>query len=339
MLIKNQQLNDTLRITLIITLCMLAGNLLHLENNVYLVLYPTLLMTKGKDYSWYGLLKMLIPTLIAATCALIIAETFKDHPFAIWTISLIFIDQVRRSANTPAKQGGMLMPVFNWVLIIVFSQYTSASMPMRIHEIFISMAVTIAVCKFMVWLFPVAKNGKAPQIKPQQVTYQHRFISLSLIGSGLAFLMIVDLLSATFCMVPVIAAATQFNRAQYLRVVKLRFITQIGGCALAIIFTLLLAGHQSVISFYALGLGFLIFTITNWMVNSPNKFKDLHADVLLATVLPIQLYMGNISFGLERTYLRAWELAVTLGILFILYQLTRSRDNNGQINHQYSNIG
>ncbi|MDO6498034.1 DUF2955 domain-containing protein [Photobacterium sanguinicancri] len=333
--------NEALRVTLTITLCMLAGKILGLNSPVYLALYPTIVMTKGKDYSWCGLVKMLFPTLISASCALIVTELFHDHPFIIWTVSLIFFDQMRRRANTQAKLGGMLMPTFNWILIIVFSQHTTADMPMRIHEILISMTITILMTKSMVTLFPKPKyspapNGKPPALMPQNVTYQNRFVSLGLIGGGLAFLMIVDLISATFCMVPVIAAATQFNREQFYQVVKRRLITQVGGCAIAVVFSLFIAGHQDTISYYALGLGGLVYIIAFSMAQSQGISRDIHADSLLATMLPIQLYMTSTTLGLESTYLRAWELAITLGILFILHQLTRSRDHHDQKHYSHS---
>lgn len=338
MLMENAQTNEILRVTFTVTLCMLAGKLLHLDSAVYLALYPTIVMTKGKDYSWLGLFKMLFPTLLAASCALLVSEVFHDHPFIIWTISLLFFDFMRRSADTPAKLGGMLMPTFNWILIIVFSQHTITDMPMRIHEILISMVVTILVTKSMVFLFPQGRKGEKPVFMSQPVTYQHRLASMGLIGTGLAFLMMVDLISATFCMVPVIAAATQFNRDKFQEVVERRFVTQVGGCAIAVIFTLVMAGHQSTIGFYTFGLGSLIFMIAKWMTNSQGTLRDLHSDALLATMLPIQLYMGNSTFGLESTYLRAWELTVTLGILFTLHQLTRPRDSHDRQHHSHSGV-
>ncbi|OLQ75707.1 hypothetical protein BIT28_02600 [Photobacterium proteolyticum] len=336
MFIKNAHTNETLRVTFTITLCMLAGKLLQLDSPVYLALYPTIVMTKGKDYSWLGLFNTFLPTLLAASCALLVSEVFHDHPFIIWTISLIFFDWMRRRANTPAKLGAMLMPTFNWILIIVFSQHTVSDMPMRIHEILISMAVTTVVTKAMVYLFPQEKRGKPPAFKAQSVSYQHRFVSMGLIGTGVAFLMMVDLISATFCMVPVIAAATQFSRDKFREVVERRFITQVGGCALAVVFAFVMAGHQSTVGFYALGLGCLVFLLANWMATAQGPSRDIHADALLATMLPIQLYMGNTSLGLESTYLRAWELTVTLGILFILHQLTRSQGNYDRKHHRHS---
>ncbi len=320
------QRNEALRITLAITVCMLLGKLLNLASPVYLALYPTIIMTKGKDYSWQGLARTFAPTLAAASCALVVSNTFSQHPFIIWTISLLFFDWMRRRANTPAKMGAMLMPTFNWILVIVFAQHTTADMTTRIHEILIAMVITTCVCKAAVALFPVVSKGKPPQFKPTPVSAQQRLLSLALIGSGVAFLLQVNMLSATFCMVPVIAAATQSQADAFRQVVERRFITQVGGCALAFIFTLVLSGHQANIGVYALLLGGLIFMLASMMAKADFKLRDLHGDALLATMLPIQLYIGANEMGLERTFLRGWQLAVTLGILFTLYTLvTRSR--------------
>jgi hypothetical protein len=326
------QANEAIRITLTITICMILGKVLNFNSVVYLALYPTIVMTKSKDYSWKGIFVTLAPACVSATMAVVVSELFQDHPFIIWTISLIFFDQLRRRADTPPKLGRMLMPCFNWILIMVFAQSGAFNMPGMVRESFCAILITALVTKLMITLFPLPKLGKLPQFKPQPVTYGHRLVSLTLIGSGLGLLMIVDLLPATFCLVPVIAAATQFDRAKFIEVIELRFVTQIGGCAVAGLFILLMAGHQSTLGFYALVLGGTIYLIVRAMVSATGPARDIHADALLATVLPIQLYMGNNTFGLDSTFLRAWQLFITLCILFALHQLTFSRDKHEQAN-------
>ncbi|ANU39041.1 DUF2955 domain-containing protein [Vibrio scophthalmi] len=320
------QRNEAFRVTLAITICMVLGKVLALGSPVYLALYPTIIMTKSKNYSWQGIIHTFAPTLCAAAAALGISEAFHSHPFIIWTLSLFFFDWMRRRATTPAKMGAMLMPTFNWILIIVFDQHTEANMAVRIHEIFIAMLITACVCKFAVACFPTQDpNQKQPIQTPSMevpVTAQQRAISLALIGIGVGFLMLVDMLSATFCMVPVIAASLQTNRLSFQRVVKRRFITQVGGCAIAAIFSVLLINHQSVLSAYILLLAGLVFLLASLMVKGGSDGRELHADALLATMLPIQLYMTSQDIGLERTFLRGWELAVTLGVLYILYKIT-----------------
>ncbi len=325
MLNRNNATHEALRITLTITLCMLAGKWLDFSSPVYFALYPTIAMTKGRDFSCLGLYRMFMPTLVSASLALVVSELFYQHPFIIWTISLVAFDQLRRRADTPQKLGAMLMPTFNWILIVVFSQQTTINIPERIWEIMAAMGMTIVIVRVMAALFPVTSGSKQPSlvVEPHPVSFRHRLVSLTLIGPGLAFLMTVDLLSATFCMVPVIAAATQFSRNQYLNVVKHRVVTQLGGCAIAVVFALLMAGHQNIASFYAIDLGLLIFALARLISRSTGPLRDTHCDALLATLLPIQLYMSNTGFGLSGTFLRAWELAVTLGILFALHTITQ----------------
>ena len=322
------QRNEALRIALTVTICMLLGQVLNLDSPVYLALYPTIIMTKNKDYSWSGLVRTLLPTLVAASCALLVTEIFSQHPFVVWSISLFFFDFMRRRASNPIKKGQMLMPTFNWILIVVFAQHTTIDMPMRIHEIVLSMLITIVVAKAMVALFPVTQAGKPPAFNDEHVTFQSRATSLALIGTGVGFLMIVDIISATFCLVPVIAAATQTTQHEFVAVVRKRFITQVGGCALAVLFTLTMAGHQSNLGYYAIMLGLLTFLISASMAKAIGPARDTHADALLATMLPIQLYITVNEMGLESTFLRAWELTVTLFILYSVHVLTSTKTHS-----------
>ena len=153
------QRNEAIRVTLGITLCMLIGVTLDFDSTVYLALYPTIAMTKVKDYSWSGLSKTFGPTFIAACVALLICEIFQSHPFVIWTISLLFIDYMRKRADTPAKVGGCIMPIFNWVLIVIFSQFSTQSMPVRIGEILLSMLITMCVATGVVAAPTVTVGG------------------------------------------------------------------------------------------------------------------------------------------------------------------------------------
>jgi hypothetical protein len=46
------------------------------DSPVYLTLYPTIIMTKNKDDSWFGLIRTLLPALLAAIAALVVTEVF-----------------------------------------------------------------------------------------------------------------------------------------------------------------------------------------------------------------------------------------------------------------------
>lgn len=322
MTLSKNELNGALRIALTITTCMLIGKLANFTSPVYFALYPTILMTKGRQFSWAGIATMFLPTFFAASAAVVVSNIFSEHPFIIWTISLFFFDFMRRRATTPAKLNQLLMPTFNWILIIIFTQHTNMNMPMRIHEILLAMVITACVAKTMIWLLPVIPPKQpTPPMPTLTIRYKHRFITLVLLGISVGFLMIVDLISATFCLVPVIAAATQMNRTNYIKTIKLRFITQVSGCMIALIFSVLMLGHQNIISYYVIILGGLIFGLALLMTTSKGTNRDIHADAILATVLPIQLYMGSNALNLNSTFLRGWELAVTLGILYLIHLL------------------
>ena len=70
-------------------------------------------------------------------------------------------------------------------------------------------------------------------------------------------------------------------------------------------------------------LGLLAFMITASMTKAKGPARDVHTDALLATMLPIQLYMTSSNLGLESTFLRAWELTVTLFVLWALCHFVR----------------
>lgn len=330
---KNTTIQQAIRMSLTIVICMLLGKIFNLNSTVYLALFPTILLTKVKKYSWMALVKTFLPTILAASAAVFVSEMFSDHPFVIWAVSLVYFDQLRKRADTPAKVGGLLMPTFNWILIVVFSQHTNSDMQVRIHEIMISIVITILVAKLMVYLFPLPKQSPPPQFKAVEVSYANRLASIVFIGGGLAFLMIVDIVSATFCLVPVISAATQITPQKFKQVVEHRATTQVSGCAIAVVFSVFLFNQQQVISYYGILLFALVFTMAYWILSAASAQQDTHADALLATLLPIQLYIGNTDIGLESTFLRAWELAVTLGILFMLHHLTQQRKNHVQTQH------
>ncbi|WP_039871904.1 DUF2955 domain-containing protein [Photobacterium angustum] len=322
---KHSMNTDVLRTTCIVCICMMFGKIFHVNSHVYFALFPIIIATKVKDYSWKGLSKTFALVLLSAYCAVFVSEVFSDHPFIIWTISIVLFDQLRKRADSHAKVGALFMPTINWILNIVFALHTNMDMPQRLHEVGLAIVVSICVTKLFFWLLPPKTTSGFFKPKTTPVTAQQRLISVSLIGLGLGFLMIVNLISGAFCMVPVIAAATQTSREAYLKIVKSRFITQVGGCAIAAIFMLLIAGYQSDIIIYGLGLFGLIYVISYKIYTDEGPHQELHPDILLATMLPIQLYMTNSELGLSSTFLRGWELSCTLGILALFYFITTAK--------------
>ena len=322
---KHSMNTDVLRTTCTVCICMMIGKIFHVNSHVYFALFPIIIATKVKDYSWKGLSKTFVLVLLSAYSAVFVSEVFSDHPFIIWTISIVLFDQLRKRADSHAKVGALFMPTIIWILNVIFALHTTMNMPQRLHEVGLAIMVSIFVTKLFLWLLPPKAKAGFGKPKSTPVSTKQRLISISLIGLGLGFLMIVDLVSGAFCMVPVIAAATQTSREAYLKIVKSRFITQVGGCAIAAIFMLLIAGYQSNFILYGLGLFALIYTITHKIYHDQGPHQGLHADILLATMLPIQLYMTNSELGLSSTFLRGWELSCTLGILALFYFITTAK--------------
>ncbi|WP_417346581.1 DUF2955 domain-containing protein [Ferrimonas sp.] len=331
--------NQVLRITGTVTLCMLLGRYLDFTSPVYLALFPVLAVTKARDYSWAGLVSQFFPALLASFAALITVELFSDHPYVVWALSLLLFDQLRKRATQPARIGALIMPVFNWVIVVVFAQGGSFDMVNRFKEILLSMIITLVVMKLFAMLFPPAPTPKGAPPLEKPISYRQRLNFVVLLGLGQGFLMMVDMLSATFCMVPLILAAAQVSHDSYLKVLRVRFITQVGGCALAMIFMVLLLGHQTMIPFYGLALGLLILAIAYQIGSTQGPDKDLHGDALLGVALPIQLYVGPNQFGLADTLQRGWQLTLVLLLLLTLGNLLYHQRHHEQNHHRHSGAG
>ncbi|MBW3163972.1 DUF2955 domain-containing protein [Ferrimonas balearica] len=328
--------NEVGRITGTVSLCMLLGHLLNLGSPVYLALFPILSVTKARDYSWRGLARMFRPVLIWATAAVITVELFANHPYVVWAISLMVFDQLHARATTPMARNALVLPVFNWIMMVVFAQTLPATMPDRLHDIVLSLLITMVVMKTFAWWFPPspAPASAPPQHKRPDYAARLRFVTL--LGGGLAFLMIVDMISATFCMVPVILAATQTERGAFMAVLRDRLLAQVGGCALAMVFMLLLAGQQSLLPLFALGQTLLVFVFARQISRSSGEDKALHGDALLGIALPIQLYMGVNDFGLSSALQRGWQLSVTLFVLAALAGLIFGKIQDESVHHHHS---
>lgn len=328
----SQTHKDAIRIALIITISMLIGKFCNFHSPVYFALYPCIIATKIKDYSWRGLVKTLLPTLIVATGALLVVEFFSTHPFIMWTLTLLMIDFMRKKANTAVKRAGLIMPMFNWILIVIFAQQTSIDLPTSLYNIMAASITTIMLTKLMVKILPPAKHKFVPA-KIEPVTYQQRFIAVTSIGLGCAILMNINLLSATFCLVPVIIAVSQTTLEQFHMAVKQRFITQLGGCAIAVLFAFAMMGQQQHIVLYGVTLLALLIFMSTMFVRSDLSMKDIHSDAMLATVLPIQLYITPTDMGIQNSLMRGWELAVTLAILLTIYYIVKPKNQRLYVNH------
>lgn len=304
------------RITLIVTLTMLSQHLLQFTTSVYLALFPVVAVTRAPSLSTEGLMKAFLPVLAFAIGARFTHELFSAHPFVIWCISLLVFDQVRRRANSPAKVGQMVMPVLTWILIIVFSQQSPIDMTGWVRDMVASILVTLLVVRLVCWFLP-APDVSRPQPPTVEVSFSQRMFFVVSLGVGLAFLMMVDLVSAAFCMVPVIIAVSQAQRPAYQGVLSSTFKAHVGGCSIALLFQFLLMGHQGSLMVFGILLLTLVGAIAYGMVCCEGAAQATHYDGLLGIMLPIQLYMTSTDLGVQDTATRAWYMAVVLAFLFI----------------------
>ncbi|MGF1736991.1 DUF2955 domain-containing protein [Photobacterium satsumensis] len=304
-------------ITAIVSLGMLAQLWLQLGVTAYLALYPVMAATKLSDYTVRGMLKAFLPILAVACVALFIDQIFSSHPAVVWCISLCFFDLARRWADTPAKLGKIYIPLLNWFLVIVFAQHSPIAMTDWVRDMGVSMLTTIVIVKFvMLFLTPPKANVSAPMVSTP-VTYQTRVIYVVMLGIGLAFLMMVNLIAATFCMMPIIVAAAQSQRVNYEMVIRNCLQAHVGGCALAMVFISLLAGQHSYNLVYIVGLTSLVAMIAVWISGSRGGVRAMHSEAMLGTMLPLQLYVSASDLGLQDTYFRAKSMLFVLALLVV----------------------
>ena len=320
---------DAVRMTFIIVSGMVAGKYIPLGKPVYLAFFPIILALRVNSSDMLIMVKILLPTVMSAVGAVFISELFSEHPFVIWTIALFFFDWQRRKADTSAKVAGILTPIFIWILITVSAQLSIKSpLFLNLREMIFCVMITLGITWIGFRLFPKKiPLSSTPKISaiPITVSYKQRAISLFLIGIGCAFLMITQMTSALFCLVPVIALATQTSRQGYFSGLKRRLLTQTSGCALSVFFTFLLAGQQNIAAYYILCLGLLVYILCYAVVNSLGEIKEVNLDALMATLFPIQLYICQSGISLKGAYLRGWQLTVTLLLMLIIYYFSERK--------------
>ncbi|PHX06178.1 DUF2955 domain-containing protein [Vibrio splendidus] len=304
-------------ISAIVSLGMLAQLWLQLGVAAYLALYPVMAATKINDYSVRGMLKAFLPILGVACVALLVDQLFASHPAVVWVISLWVFDLARRWADTPAKLGKIYIPLLNWFLVIVFAQHGPMPMTDWVRDIAVSMVTTMVVVRFVMLFLKPPKAMPPLPMQSVPVTYQQRVIYVVMLGVGLAFLMMVDLIAATFCMMPVIIAAAQSERMNYQMVVKNCLQAHVGGCALALVFVTLLAGQHSYNWVYIIGLTSLVTMIAIWISGSRGGVRGMHTEAMLGTMLPLQLYVSATDLGLQDTYFRAELMSIVLALLVV----------------------
>ncbi len=87
---------------------------------------------------------------------------------------------------------------------------------------------------------------------------------LALVGGGLAFIMINQVTTAVFCLVPLIASAMQPTHGLMKKQVSNRMLSQVGGCCLAFMVSILFGGTEiNLFSYFFLSVS-LVFVIIMW---------------------------------------------------------------------------
>ncbi|MDP5253082.1 MULTISPECIES: DUF2955 domain-containing protein [unclassified Vibrio] len=313
---------ELLRKTLIILICLMLSKTLHMTVGVYLLLFAILLSTTTVSKHIHQLLGKLLPAVICALGATLVNQAFSEHPFIIWTCCLVFFDHVRRQANTNLKIGQAVLPLFMIIFVTTYHNsgtYTDALI-FYMHDVVLSAGVVAFVTSFMNHIMPPKSAPSAPQVIHQPVTGSDRLKILVLVGGGLAFIMINQVTSAVFCLVPLVTSAMQPTHQHMKQHSKEKLLSQIGGCCLAIIMSMVYSGTEVNLFSYALISFLLIYLILYWIQHSEPVDKAIHGDALMGFLIPYQLYIaqyGN-NFGLNSITLRATELMIALVIIYIV---------------------
>lgn len=311
---------ELLRKTLIILICLMLSKTLHITIGVYLLLFAILLATMSVSKHLHQLLVILLPAITCALAATLINQAFNQHPFIIWTCCVVYFDHVRRQANNSRKIGQAVLPLFMIIFVTTYHNsgtYTDALIG-YIHDVLLSAAVAAMVTSFINHVMPPKSHPSAPPIIDQPVTGTDRLKMLVLVGGGLAFIMINQVTSAVFCLVPLVTSAMQPTHQHMKQHSKEKLLSQIGGCCLAIILSMVYSGTEVNLFSYALISFLLIYQILHWIQHSDPADKAIHADALMGFLIPYQLYIaqyGN-NFGLNSITLRASELFIALVIIY-----------------------
>ncbi len=323
------------RKTIIIVLCLMLSKMLHLSVGVYIVLFAIVVATTSFSKHLSHLLSRLMPSVVAGIGAVVLNQAFSGHPFIIWTCCVVYFDHVRRRANNNMSIRMATLPLF---MIIFISTYNNSgnyalSIPNIIRDVVLSAFLSALVASLVNHLMPVKAKPPKLVIVSQPVTGTDRLKLLILVGGGLAFIMINEVTSAVFCLVPLITSAMQPTHSHMKDHAMEKILTQVGGCSLAVIVSIIYAGTEVGILTYAVVSSLLIFLILYWSHYSEAGDRAIHADALMGFAVPYQLYVaryGN-DFGLNAIALRAVELVIAL---LIIYALAHWLDHLGEDDSQ-----
>jgi hypothetical protein len=310
------------RKTLIIVLCLMLSKMLHMSVSVYMVLFAMVLANTSYSKHLPELTKSLSPSVFATIGAAIINQLFDSHPFIIWTCCILYFDHVRRHANNNILMQKAILPLFMIIFITTYhnsSDYT-LMIPTFIRDVIVNAFIAILVTSLINHLFPIRVSINKPMIIEQTVTGTDRLKMLLLVGGGLAFIMINEVTSAVFCLVPLITSAMQSTHNNMKMHSTEKILSQIGGCSLAMLVSLFYSGTEINILTYFVISFLLIYFLLYWSHYAEAKERAIHADALMGFLIPYQLYVAGSSgtFGLSLITLRAFELFIALLIIYVI---------------------
>jgi hypothetical protein len=324
---------ELIRKTLIIVLCLLLSKMLHLTVSVYIVLFSIVIATTCYSSHIVEIIKRILPSLFAALGAVMVNQTFAIHPFIIWTCTLLYFDHVRRQVDSNLKARMVTLPLFMIIFIDTYANSTGyiLSIPDITRDLILSTLITGLVASFINHIMPIKQAATLPHRVLMPVTGSDRLKMIILVGGGLAFIMINEVTTAVFCLVPLITSAMQPTHNLMKLHSRNKMLSQVGGCSIAIVVSLFFSGTEINLFTYFFISAVLVFTILLWC-NHPDQEEGLiHSDALMGFLIPYQLYIGKYgnNFGLNSIILRAFELVVVLLIIYVTaYWLEYLTTNN-----------
>ncbi|MFT6985387.1 MAG: hypothetical protein ACJAT7_001196 [Psychromonas sp.] len=324
---------ELIRKTLIIVLCLMLSKMLHLTVSVYIVLFSIVIATSCDSSHIWEITKRILPSLFAALGAVVVNQVFATHPFIIWTCSILYFDHVRRKVDSNLKARMVTLPLFMIIFIDTYANSTAyiLSIPDIVRDLVLSTLITALAASFINHIMPIKQKMPMVHIVSMPVSGADRLKMLLLVGVGLAFIMINQVTSAVFCLVPLITSAMQPTHDLMKTHSRNKMLSQVGGCSLAIIVSMFFSGTEINLFTYLFISSVLVFTIL-WWCNHPDKNEGLiHSDALMGFLIPYQLYIGQYgnNFGLNSIILRAFELLVVLLIIYATaYWLERLTTNS-----------
>lgn len=167
-----------------------------------------------------------------------------------------------------------------------------------------------------------------------EISPDHKFILVAIIGIALMTFLTVDILDAIFCLSVVINAALRTTIKQGKVMVRSILPIQITGCLVALLFHTLLLGHANNLVLFST---LLFITTTTILYHSYHK-ELRHRDIpnfeisfLNAVLVPLTLYTSSSGFNIEPFVRRIVDMGIIsaiLSMLIVIISLKRKHFGN-----------